>query len=194
MTVTQLPQPAAVPAAASAARWQPSRAGILNVWRYYDETFTFHEGRLLLRGQNGTGKSKALEVLLPFLLDASLRPNRLSTFGGSERTMHWNLMGEGASGKTRVGYVWLEFVRDDGDPHWFTCGARLQASLHTTGVTVDYFTTGARIDRPGASPWSTTRASRSPVPPWPKPCTAGASCTDHRPTIGARSAARSFRG
>lgn len=88
-------------------------------------------------------------MLLPFLLDASLRPNRLSTFGGSERTMHWNLMGEGSSGKTRVGYVWLEFVRDDGGPTWFTCGARLQATVHTTGVTVDYFTTGARIDRPG---------------------------------------------
>ncbi|SDT14816.1 TIGR02680 family protein [Streptomyces sp. TLI_053] len=149
MTVTRLPQRSAFPLAAAVVRWKPSRAGILNVWRYYDETFTFHEGRLLLRGQNGTGKSKALEVLLPFLLDASLRPNRLSTFGGSERTMHWNLMGEGTSGKTRVGYVWLEFVRDDGGPGWFTCGARLQASVHTTGVTVDYFTTGARIDRPG---------------------------------------------
>ncbi|MFE4514230.1 TIGR02680 family protein [Kitasatospora sp. NPDC056783] len=153
MTVTQVPQRSELPTEAAAVRWQPSRAGILNVWRYYDETFTFHEGRLLLRGQNGTGKSKALEVLLPFLLDASLRPNRLSTFGGSERTMHWNLMGEGASGKTRVGYVWLEFVRDDGGetggPAHFTCGARLQASVHTTGVTVDYFTTDARIDRPG---------------------------------------------
>ncbi|MFF2956833.1 TIGR02680 family protein [Kitasatospora sp. NPDC057965] len=149
MTATRLPQPATFRTPAGATRWRPSRAGILNVWRYYDETFTFHEGRLLLRGQNGTGKSKALEVLLPFLFDASLRPNRLSTFGGSERTMHWNLMGEGTSGKTRVGYVWLEFVRGDGDPARFTCGARLQASVHTTGVTVDYFTTDARIDRPG---------------------------------------------
>ncbi|MFE7634650.1 TIGR02680 family protein [Kitasatospora sp. NPDC057518] len=149
MTVTQPPQSPVPPTAAAAVRWRPARAGILNVWRYYDETFTFHKGRLLLRGQNGTGKSKALEVLLPFLFDASLRPNRLSTFGGSERTMHWNLMGEGTTGKTRVGYVWLEFVRGDGDPGWFTCGARLQASVHTPGVTVDYFTTGARIDRPG---------------------------------------------
>jgi uncharacterized protein (TIGR02680 family) len=136
-------------------RWQPYRAGILNVWRYYDETFTFHQGRLLLRGQNGTGKSKALELLLPFLFDASLRPNRLSTFGGSERTMHWNLMGEGATGKTRVGYVWMEFGYpsdgggDGGDTRWFTCGARLQASTHTTGTHADYFTTDRRIARPG---------------------------------------------
>lgn len=131
-------------------RWQPHRAGILNVWRYYDETFTFHQGRLLLRGQNGTGKSKALELLLPFLFDASLRPNRLSTFGGSERTMHWNLLGQGASGKTRVGYVWMEFRRvgDDGTEHWFGCGARLHASVHTTTAHADYFTTTARIAHP----------------------------------------------
>lgn len=134
MTVTELPR--------RAKRWQPARAGILNVWRYYREVFDFHNGRLLLRGPNGTGKSKALELLLPFLFDASLRPQRLSTFGGSERTMHWNLMGEGASGVTRVGYVWLEFTCESGV---FTCGARLQASRHSTNVTVDYFTTSQRV-------------------------------------------------
>jgi uncharacterized protein (TIGR02680 family) len=161
MTVTRLPlravgAPAEEPEPAPGAggwprqRWEPSRAGIVNVWRYYDETFAFHRGRLLLRGPNGTGKSKALEVLLPFLFDASLRPNRLSTFGGSERTMHWNLMGEGASGVTRVGYVWLEFacVRD-GEQSWFTCGARLAATAHTTTVHADYFTTGQRVGIPG---------------------------------------------
>jgi uncharacterized protein (TIGR02680 family) len=155
VSVTDLPtRSTAAPAEQNAPsprrRWQPYRAGILNVWRYYDEIFTFHQGRLLLRGQNGTGKSKALELLLPFLFDASLRPNRLSTFGGSERTMHWNLMGEGATGKTRVGYVWMEFgcPSDDGGTRWFTCGARLQASTHTPGAHADYFTTSRRIARP----------------------------------------------
>jgi uncharacterized protein (TIGR02680 family) len=146
-------QEAALSERGGTQRWEPSRAGIVNVWRYYDETFTFHRGRLLLRGQNGSGKSKALEVLLPFLLDANLRPSRLSTFGGSERTMHWNLMGEGASGTTRVGYVWLEFTTgSDRDRRWFSCGARLQASAHTSGVQADYFTTGQRIGEPAGLP------------------------------------------
>ncbi|MGW2825775.1 TIGR02680 family protein [Streptomyces sp. NPDC001443] len=142
---TELPPAPASDAARS--RWQPHRAGILNVWRYYDETFTFHQGRLLLRGQNGSGKSKALELLLPFLFDASLRPNRLSTFGGSERTMHWNMLGAGSTGKTRVGYVWMEFRRvdDDGIEQWFSCGARLHASVHTSTAHAEYFTTGSRI-------------------------------------------------
>ncbi|MFC6093693.1 TIGR02680 family protein [Saccharothrix lopnurensis] len=148
MTVTGLPRVGS----GAATRWVPERAGILNVWRYYDEVFRFHKGRLLLRGPNGTGKSKALELLLPFLFDANLRANRLSTFGTSERTMHWNLMGEGATGTTRVGYVWLEFrfPGADGSPdEWFSCGARLAATRHTTAVHPDYFTTGQRIGVPG---------------------------------------------
>ena len=150
MSVTALPRSAGVAPAARdrPARWVPSRAGILNVWRYHDEVFEFHDGRLLLRGQNGSGKSKALELLLPFLFDANLRANRLSTFGTGERTMHWNLMGEGATGTTRVGYVWLEFGFAGDADRWFTCGARLQASTHTTTVHADYFTTDLRIGRP----------------------------------------------
>jgi uncharacterized protein (TIGR02680 family) len=150
VTVTTLPRHAAATERPHehAPRWIPTRAGILNVWRYYDEVFEFHEGRLLLRGPNGSGKSKALELLLPFLFDANLRANRLSTFGTGERTMHWNLMGEGATGVTRVGYVWLEF-RLRGEPdRWFTCGARLQASTHSTTVRPDYFTTDLRVGRP----------------------------------------------
>ncbi|SDP21190.1 TIGR02680 family protein [Lentzea jiangxiensis] len=123
-------------------RWQPSRAGIINVWRYYDEIFSFYQGRLLLRGPNGTGKSKALELLLPYLFDANLRPHRLSTFGSADRTMHWNLMGEGNQGSTRVGYVWLEFQHGE---QWFTCGARLQATTNTSNVNATYFTTSLRV-------------------------------------------------
>ncbi|HSV68000.1 MAG TPA: TIGR02680 family protein [Mycobacteriales bacterium] len=165
MSVTELPHRALAgpgqaevdedgePAAPGVPRWRPTRAGILNIWRYYDETFEFHRGRLLLRGPNGTGKSKALELLLPYLFDASLRASRLSTFATGERTMHWNMMGEGATGVTRVGYVWLEFGAAggaaDGPELWFCCGARLQATGHTTTVTPDYFTTSQRIGQPG---------------------------------------------
>jgi uncharacterized protein (TIGR02680 family) len=149
MTVTELPRHNTPRAGPPDPRWMPSRAGILNIWRYFDEVFEFHQGRLLLRGENGSGKSKALELLLPFLFDANLRANRLSTFGTNERTMHWNLMGDGATGTTRVGYVWLEFSLDGEPQRWFSCGARLQASKHTTTVHADFFTTGQRIGAPG---------------------------------------------
>ena len=136
-----------IPVEHTTDRWRPTRAGILNVWRYHEEVFTFHRGRLLLRGRNGTGKSKALELLLPFLLDASLRPNRLSTFGGNERAMHWNMIGHGYTGATRVGYVWLEFERPtaEGSEH-LTLGARLQATRDVSSVKPTYFTSTARVD------------------------------------------------
>ena len=35
--------------------WTPARAGLIALSRYWDETFTFHQGRLLLRGPNGSG-------------------------------------------------------------------------------------------------------------------------------------------
>jgi uncharacterized protein (TIGR02680 family) len=155
MTVTDLPQ-------VHNGRWRPHRAGIVNIWRYLDEVFGFHHGRLLLRGANGTGKSKALELLLPYLLDANLRAHRLSTFG-SDRSMHWNLMGDGYPGATRVGYVWLEFERTDaeGTQQFFTCGARLQASTSTSSVSATYFTTTLRVGQqhelqllPGGHPLS----------------------------------------
>src|SRR5690348_3363322 len=54
-------------------RWRLNRAGIVNVWYYYDTEFEFSGGRVVLRGTNGSGKSRALEMLLPFVLDADRR-------------------------------------------------------------------------------------------------------------------------
>ncbi len=53
-------------------RWQPLRAGLVDLFYYDVEEFRFRDGRLLLRGNNGTGKSKVLALTLPFLLDGDL--------------------------------------------------------------------------------------------------------------------------
>jgi recombinational DNA repair ATPase RecF len=73
-------------------RYRLERAGIHNVWQYDNHIFEFGDGRLLLRGRNGAGKSKALEMLLPFLLDGDAR--RLDTTGTSRTSLRW-LMLEG---------------------------------------------------------------------------------------------------
>ena len=56
-----------------AGRWVLGRAGIVNVYQYGEEVLRFGGGRLLLRGVNGSGKSTAMNMLLPFLLDADVR-------------------------------------------------------------------------------------------------------------------------
>ncbi|MCK9872631.1 exonuclease SbcC, partial [Nocardiopsis dassonvillei] len=86
-------------------RYRLERAGIRNVWQYDDHVMDFAEGRLLLRGRNGAGKSKALEMLLPFLLDGDVR--RLDTTGTNRTSLRW-LMAE----DTRPGR--LHGAEDDG--------------------------------------------------------------------------------
>ena len=88
-------------------RFEPTRAGIINMWDYRDEEFCFADGWLVLRGPNGSGKTKALEVLFPFVLDGRIDPKRLNPFAAEDRTMKSNLLYRG--GENAVGYVWLEF-------------------------------------------------------------------------------------
>jgi uncharacterized protein (TIGR02680 family) len=91
-------------------RWRPRRAGIINLYEYADQVFDFAGGRLLLRGHNTSGKTKALELLLPFCLDGDISPKKLDPFGAGYKDMKWNLTGCTGDLK-RVGYVWLEFER-----------------------------------------------------------------------------------
>ncbi|MFV2196339.1 TIGR02680 family protein [Nocardiopsis sp. LOL_012] len=93
MTQETGPAPETVPSdPADSPRYRLERAGIRNVWQYDDQVLDFAEGRLLLRGRNGAGKSKALEMLLPFLLDGDVR--RLDTTGTNRTSLRW-LMAEG---------------------------------------------------------------------------------------------------
>ncbi|MGH2697862.1 MAG: TIGR02680 family protein [Actinomycetota bacterium] len=121
-------------------RFVPLRGGILNLWQYDDHEFWFHSGRLLLRGENGMGKSKALELLLPFLLDADTSPHRLDPFGDGHKSMRWNLLEDGLH-PSRLGYAWLEFGRNDasGTDDFVTIGAGLRATQSTAGVDSWYF-------------------------------------------------------
>jgi hypothetical protein len=79
----------------TSVRFAPSRAGIVNLWDYRDEEFLFVNGWLVLRGPNGSGKTKALEVLFPFVLDGRIEPRRLNPFASEERTMKSNLLYRG---------------------------------------------------------------------------------------------------
>jgi uncharacterized protein (TIGR02680 family) len=130
-------------------RWTALRAGIQNVWEYDDRRFLFSRGRLLLRGQNEAGKTKALELLFPFLLDADLAPQRLDPFGTNARPMRWNLVNDlDPEAQMRVGYVWLELGRREGERvEYVTLGAGLKARRSSTDVDAWFFLTSQRPDR-----------------------------------------------
>lgn len=132
----------------SRRRWTPLRAGITGLFRYDEQVFTFHRGRLLLRGNNGTGKSMALEVLLPFVLDADLAPERLSTFGTRDRGMFVWLLGhdENKDRSSARAYVWVEFGRlTENGQEFYTVGAGMQGTRASKRAHPWYFTTAGRV-------------------------------------------------
>jgi uncharacterized protein (TIGR02680 family) len=128
------------------SRWQPLRAGLADLFYYDYQEFWFCDGRLMLRGNNGTGKSKVLALVLPFLLDADLSPTRLEPDGDRDKKMEWNLL-LGGRYDERLGYTWLEFGRrtEDGEHAYFTIGCGLKAVAGRGIADRWYFTTSQRI-------------------------------------------------
>lgn len=97
-------------------RWRMNRMGFVNFWLYDEEIFSFSDGKLLLRGQNGSGKSITTQSFIPFILDGDRSPNRLDPFGSSDRRMEYYFLGE--SGKNEsTGYLFLEFKRENLDQY-----------------------------------------------------------------------------
>jgi uncharacterized protein (TIGR02680 family) len=124
-------------------RFRLRRAGVLNVWQYDDQVFDLPDGRLLLRGANGAGKSKTLEMLLPFALDGDKM--RITASGRHHTSLLW-LMTDGYDGN-RTGYVWVEFARvtESGDREVLTCGVGIRASSTSKTATSWYFTSPRQV-------------------------------------------------
>ncbi|MFA1538409.1 TIGR02680 family protein [Actinomadura monticuli] len=139
--MTQAPLP-------TSERWKPLRAGLVDMFYYDVEEFRFHDGRLLLRGNNGTGKSKVLALTLPFLLDGELSPHRVEPDGDRQKRMEWNLLlGGKHPHPERLGYTWLEFGRlhPDGTPEYRTLGCGLKAVKDRGIVRHWFFVTPQRV-------------------------------------------------
>jgi uncharacterized protein (TIGR02680 family) len=121
-------------------RWQPLRIGLTDLFYYDHEEFAFRDGRLLLRGNNGTGKSKVLALTLPFLLDGELSPYRVEPDADPNKRMEWNLLlGGEHPHPERLGYTWIEFGRlDGGGPEFCTIGCGMKA-VQGRGITAHWF-------------------------------------------------------
>ncbi len=129
-------------------RWQPIRGGLLNIYRYDYQEFRYEDGRLLLRGNNGTGKSRVFALQLPFLLDGEIVPQRVEPDGDPAKRMEWNLL-LGGRHDDRLGYTWLEFGRlnPNGESEFKTLGCALRA-VQGRGIAQQwFFITSQRIGR-----------------------------------------------
>ena len=91
-------------------RWHMNRIGFVNFWLYDDEAFSFADGKLLLRGQNGSGKSITTQSFIPFILDGDRTPSRLDPFGSNDRRMEYYFLNDGEK-EEATGYLYLEFQK-----------------------------------------------------------------------------------
>lgn len=99
------------------SEWQLNRIGLLDFWYYDDQEFEFLDGRMLLRGANGSGKSVTMQSFIPLLLDGNMRPERLDPFGSRARKMENYLLEEGDEREERTGYLYMELKRRASDTY-----------------------------------------------------------------------------
>lgn len=139
---------AALPSPAP-GRWRPLRVGLVDLFYYDTEEFWFRDGRLLLRGNNGTGKSKVLALTLPFLLDGDLSARRVEPDADPGKRMEWNLLlGGQHPHPERLGYTWIEFGRHDetsGQDRFITLACGLKAVAGRGIARHWYAVTGQRV-------------------------------------------------
>ncbi len=131
---------------AARSRWEPLRLGLVDLFHYDDQEFWFRDGRLLLRGNNGTGKSKVLALTLPFLFDGDLSAHRVEPDGDPKKRMEWNLLLDGQH-EERLGYTWMEFgrVTEGGERSYLTLGCGLKAARGRGVADKWFFVTSRRV-------------------------------------------------
>lgn len=101
-------------------RFKMNRIGFVNFWLYDEEDFEFVDGKLLLRGQNASGKSITTQSFIPFILDGDRTPSRLDPFGSSDRRMEYYFLGEEGKEES-TGYLFLE-LKKEGSNEYRTIG------------------------------------------------------------------------
>ena len=121
------------------ARW--CRAGIVNVHRYAQTTFDFQDGRVVLRGANGSGKTRAMDMLFPYLLSGDRR--KMGSGTSTQVTVDTLMKKMIGSVTNRVGYVWAECRRADGS--YLTVGAYFKYNTSTKSSTIAYFVTPLQV-------------------------------------------------
>ena len=113
------------------ARFQFKRCGLISLFHYANQVFDAEDGHLLLRGSNGSGKSTAVELVVPLLFDGNLTSSNLSTSDG-QRSIVYHLLLDGLYTR-RLGYSWAQFASsdEDGGERWVTLALGVKAAQDT---------------------------------------------------------------
>lgn len=108
--------------------YKVTKIGLLNFWYFDEEEFQFYDGKLLLRGGNGSGKSVTMQSFIPLILDGNKTPSRLDPFGTKEKKIEDYLLGpsDGEQKDNAIGYLYMETYNEEKNKY-ITIGIGLHA-------------------------------------------------------------------
>jgi len=96
-----------------------TKIGLLNFWFFDEEEFEFFDGKLLLRGENGSGKSVTMQSFIPLILDGDKRSTRLDPFGSKEKRIEDYVLGpsDGTQKDEATSYLYMETYNENLDKY-----------------------------------------------------------------------------
>lgn len=105
-----------------------TKIGLLNFWFFDEEEFNFCDGKLLLRGKNGSGKSVTMQSFIPLILDGDKRAVRLDPFGSKEKRIEDYILGpsDGEQKEDATSYLYMETYNEKLDKY-ITVGIGLRS-------------------------------------------------------------------
>jgi uncharacterized protein (TIGR02680 family) len=106
----------ALPRPARTERWQPLRAGVVNLWEYDVAEIWYAGGHVQLQGANESGKSTLMTLTTLLLLAGDTSSSNIDTLGQSDKRFRYyveptghNLDRRDATQAKYRGWAWLEF-------------------------------------------------------------------------------------
>lgn len=126
-------------------RWQPLRAGVVNLWEYDTAEVWYADGRMQLQGANESGKSTLMTLTTLLLLAGEITSHNIDTLGQNDKRFRYYveptdhaLDRRDTSAQKNRGWAWLEFGRGS---EFFTLLLFAEARrADTTNMTVNWCT------------------------------------------------------
>lgn len=134
-----------LPESARSDRWQPLRAGVVNLWEYDTAEVWYTDGRMQLQGANESGKSTLMTLTTLLLLAGEITSHNIDTLGQNDKRFRYYveptdhaLDRRDTSTQKNRGWAWMEFGRG---AKFFTLLLFAEARrADTTNMTVNWCT------------------------------------------------------
>ena len=78
-----------LPEPVRSGRWQPLRAGVVNLWEYDTAEVWYADGRMQLQGANESGKSTLMTLTTLLLLAGEITSHNIDTLGQNDKRVRY---------------------------------------------------------------------------------------------------------